>query len=413
MGINYKALLEDYRRLGYDDETGKPIANRVLRESFAKGNVRLSDFEFGKLWAECFGWSNYLACKNGDSATKTLIAGLAAPLTEDIGVSTASFMNISGQIVYSAILQKYEDEEFIFTRKIPEMQSKYLGLEKIAGLSRIGDKAQVRPETYPYALAGIGENWIHAPPTDDRGMIVPITREAIFEDRTGELIRFAGEVGYSMGLNVEKRAIDAFIDLNTTAVSAVNGGHRYHWKDTSIATYGDNSGSHSWDNLSASTALTDWTSVEKAELLLAQMTDPFTGEPIMITPKEIVVTPNLLHTAKAVVKATENRLQVGGYATSGNLVTRVGPNTIPSYDIVSSRQLYARQVTAGSGLATTWYLTNIAQMLRRKVNWPMDVVQAPPMNHEEFTRQIVSQYRVNERSAFFTWEPRVSVKATA
>jgi hypothetical protein len=417
MGINYRALVEDYRRGGFDEETGKPKADRVLRESFQKGHVRVRDFDLGRLWEECFGYSNFRQCKEDTDgrnclATKTLIAGLSAPLTEDIGVSTAAFQNISGQIVYSAVIPRYTDEEFVFTRKIPEMPSKYLGLEKIAGLSRIGRKAMIRNETQPYALAGIGENWIHAPPTDDRGLIVPVTREAIFEDRTGQIVEFAGEVGYTIGLDVEIRAVDAFIDLNETAITALSGGHRYHWKDNSIATYGDNSGTHSWDNLSASTPLVDWTSVQAAELLAAAIVDPFTGQPVVITPKEIVVAPTLLHTAKAIVRATENRLQVGGYATTGNLVTRVSPNTIPSYDIVSSRQLAAR-TTNGSGAQTTWYLSNIGQSLKRKVNWPMDVVMAPPMNHEEFTRQIVMQWRANERSAFFWVDPRYSIKATA
>ena len=40
------------------------------------------------------------------------------------GVSTAAFTNISGQIVYAETLKKYEDEDFVFSKLIPERPSK-------------------------------------------------------------------------------------------------------------------------------------------------------------------------------------------------------------------------------------------------------------------------------------------------
>jgi hypothetical protein len=405
MAIKYKTLLEDYRKLGTEEGT------RHVREYFTRPenrNDRLS-FDFGRLFEECFGSRAFQKCRgrNPDRLANQV-------LTEDAdGVTSAAFQNITGQILYSAVLESYQSEEFVFTKMIPEMQSPYSMPEKIGGITDIGDKALIRPENAAYPVAGVNENWIYAPGTDDRGFAITVTREAIFDDRTGKLMENVGKQAFYLGLNVEKRAIDCVIDLNGTAVSAMSNGHRYYWKDNSIATYGDNSGTHSWDNLSASTSLISWESLQTVELLLAAITDPHTGEPIQIQPKHLIVCPDLVQTGKQIVSATEIRKAVGGYATSGNLTTQVSPNTATNYEIVSSRLLKARQVTAGGGLATTWYLGNIGEAFRRKVNWPLEVRQAAAGNEAEIMRQIVFMGAANERSSFFTYEPRVMAKATA
>jgi hypothetical protein len=79
----------------------------------------------------------------------------------------------------------------------------------------------------------------------DRGGIVSVTWEAVFNDRTGQLLDRCGDVGYwAIGYPEEVAAIDCLIDENVT-------NHRYNWRGTVIASYGDNSGSHTWDNLDA------------------------------------------------------------------------------------------------------------------------------------------------------------------
>lgn len=397
MGIRYKSLVEDYQKLG------RAEGDNLLRKTIEHDRGFLPAFEFGRLFEACFGTSTFHACRERDRSITRL-------LSEDSdGTTSAAFQNITGQIMYSTVLEKYTDEEFVFTKLIPEMPSKLSMPEQIPGITRLGDAAAIRNENEAYKIVGVGETWIHAPGCDDRGFAVTLTKEALFDDRTnGQLMESISELSYSLGVNVEKRAIDCVIDENTTAASAMTGGHRYHWRNTSIATYGDNSGSHTWDNLQASNALVDWTDVENAELLAAAITDPYTGEPIMVRPKHLIVTPQLLHTAKQIVRATENRLQVGGYATSGNLVTRLSPNTIESYTIVSSRLLAARL-----GTDTSWFFGDIGRAFKRKVNWPLEVKMAPANNDDELMRKIVMKGAVNEKSAFFTMEPRYMIKSTA
>ena len=144
----------------------------------------------------------------------------------------------------------------------------------------------------------------------------------------------------------------------------------------------------------------------------AEAIDPNTGEPIVIMPKHLIVSPELMHTAKQIINATENRLQVGGFATSGNLVTRVSPNTIDSYTIVTSRYIKSR-MDAASLATTTWYLADATKVARYMENWPIEVTQAPTNSMDEFHRDIVTQHRVSERGAYVVVQPRAIEKNSA
>lgn len=391
-------LVESYKKSPSETKT-------YLVEAIQKKELKFSDFSLAELFESCFGWQAFRDCRNDGPHAKSV---LATKLMEAAGgVSTAAFANISGQIVYSAILEAYESEQFQFSKLFPTVSTKFSG-EKIAGIQRIGDKALEVGEGEAYPLVGVGEDYIQTPATTKRGMIVPVTREAIFFDRTGVLLDRCREVGEFLGLNKEKRAIDCFIDGNAGAKSAMDKGHRYHWVGTSYATY---QSSTPWINLKTSNGLTDYRQIEQAELLAANMTDPYTGEPIMWDMDTIVVCPELEHTAKATQAAT-NTLHVGGYATSGNLLARNGPNTLKQRNIVVSRLLKAR-LSADSQQTSNWYLCNPAKMARYMENFPMQTIEAPTNSHDEFHKDIVAQFRADEMGAYATFEPRASIKNTA
>lgn len=366
-----------------------------IKSALKKRELKASDFSLPVLFEACFGSDEWMRCRHDKTRLVNQVFEAAG------AVSTASFQGISGQIVYSMVMEAYEQEEFVISKLIPTQKTEFSG-EKIAGISRIGDEASVVAEGDNYPLAGVSEDYIETPETVKRGLIVPITREAIFFDRTGVLPDRCSEVGLSLGQNKEKRAVDCLLDINVTT-------HRHKWRGTSYASF---QASTPWINLKTSTALTDWSSINAAEQLFWNYTDPNTGEPIVIMPKHLIVSPELLHTAKQIIQATENRLQVGGYATSGNLVTRVAPNTIDNYTIVTSRYIKSR-LDAASVATTTWYLSDITKVARYMENWPIEVTQAPPNSMDEFHRDIVTQHRVSERGAFVVVQPRAIEKNSA
>ena len=79
----------------------------------------------------------------------------------------------------------------------------------------------------PYPQLGFGEDYIETPSTTKRGFIVPVTKEAIFFDRTHLVLSRAAEVGEILGLNKEKRIIDVVIGAT----------NNYKWKGTTYNTY--------------------------------------------------------------------------------------------------------------------------------------------------------------------------------
>ena len=109
--------------------------------------------------------------------------GGACLLEAGDGVDVTAFSNITGQVVHSRILEAYTQEAFVLSRLVDTIPTRLDG-EKIPGIGRIGDEvAEVRPGM-PYPSLGFGEDYIETPQTTKRGFIVPVTKEAIFFDRT-------------------------------------------------------------------------------------------------------------------------------------------------------------------------------------------------------------------------------------
>jgi len=324
-------------------------------------------------------------------------------------IASSDFSNISGQIVYTRLIEKMMLEDYVFTKMIPTQTTPYSG-EKIAGIDGLGDKAEIVAELQPYPTIGVSEDWIETPATTKRGFIVPISKEAIFFDRTNRLLQEAGKVGEWLAVNKEKRAIDCVIDENTTI-------HRYKWKGTAYATY---QGSTPWINITASNGLVDWTDIDKANATFNVLTDPSTGEPIVVKADTLICDPALEMVANRIVNATQivvgtgTVTHAGGYATTGDLVDTHATNSTyllnplrGAFNIVTTRLLTARQATD-----TTWYYGSPSRAFVYMENWPITVIkldEGPDM----FSRDIVTQFRCSERGQYAVIEPRYMVECTA
>lgn len=329
------------------------------------------------------------------------------PLREDAGnINTAQFANITGQIVYTKIMEASVMEDNVFSKIIPMIPTRLSG-EKIAGISQLGDQAGVVGEGQSFPRAGVSEDYIETPVTTKRGFIVGVTKEAIFFDRTNLVLSRAAEVGAFLAINKEKRLIDCVIDENTTK-------HRYKWRGNVIATYGDNSGTHSWDNLEASNALADWTDINAAEQLLANMLDPNTGEPIVVNGTTLIVTPQLAATA-AYIRNQTFGVHFNGYSTSGTLMSLQAPSPIGSHQYSASfpNVITSRQLAARLGTDTTWFYGDPSKAFAYMENWPITVTQSLPGGPDEFERDVVNQFKASEMGAASTMQPRAMVKCTA
>lgn len=392
---NLQLMLEDRTK-------GPAFVERHLTEALESGDLSPDDFSIkdifisvvpnGREMVEYFNPSNK---RGGFSSGRELTEAADA-------VTNSHFANITGQLIYSMIMRQAQAEDYVFSRIIPSVQTSLSG-EKIPGVANLADEAQIVREGDEYPLAGFNEDWIESPQTIKRGNIVPVTKEAIFFDRTNLILSTAGQVGLRLGANKEKRLIDAVIDENTTA-------HRHKWRNTTYATF---QASTPWINLKTSNALVDWTDINEVEMLAAAVTDPNTGEPMPLMLTDMIVTPERRATAYRVLSATQIAMQAGGFATSGNLMRSDSPSPVgaheysAAYRVVTSRLLAQRMATD-----TTWYLGRLSEAVVYMQNWPITVEQAGADSSKAFERDIVAQYKASEMGAAFVKQPRYLFKSS-
>jgi len=390
--MNHRELGQMYRKLGARKTCQHIQEGLELGRSGKPGGLKSSDFSLRQC-AESLvengrEWVQSMDPRNG---------GGVAVMEAGDAIDSTAFSNITGQLVINEIMSAYENEEFMFSGMFKNVPTNLSG-EKIPGITNLGDQTQTIAEGMPYPSVGIGEDYIETPATDKHGLIVPVTKEAIFFDRTGLMLERANKVGESLGINKEKRCIDL-------AIGATN---NYKWRGTSYNTY---QASTPWANLlsGAAYALVDWTDVEAAELLFAGMTDPNTGEPIMIGGMTIAATPFLKHTINRVFNATEIR-----YTGSGAATETLAQNPVVGYSSVISRLLYSRLQSALSKSAadakTCWFMGDFTKAFAYMENWPITVSQAPTNSTAEFERDIVAQFKASERGVSAVKDPRYVVR---
>ncbi len=308
------------------------------------------------------------------------------------GVDVTAFLNITGQLIYSKIMDAYRQEAFVVSKLVDTIPTRLDG-EKIPGIARIEDRVTDIPPGMPYPHLGFGEDYIETPSTTKRGLIVPVTREAIFFDRTHLVLSRAAEVGEVLGLNKEKRILD--LVLGTA--------NNYKWKGSSYATYQT---AAPWINVKSGNELVDWTDVDAAEQLFADMLDPNTGEPVLIRATHVLVMPAYRHAAHRIFNASEIDY------TSAATVTRAA-NPLGNYVVRESRLAYRRIVASGQTAANAkkwWFIGDFKRAFAYMENWPLTVSQAPRHSEAEFNNDIVARFKASERGAAAVLNPRFVVK---
>lgn len=320
-------------------------------------------------------------------------AGSTSVLEAGENVNTAAFANITGQIVYTKVMEAFMNPAFIGDQLVTTIPTQFDG-EKIPGIGLLGDAVETVGEGRPYPTVGLSEEWIETPRTIKRGLVVPVTKEAVFFDRLGLVLTRAGQVGEIIGVNKEKRIIDAVCGLVT--LYRRNGA-------APAATYGDTP----FDNLAASNALVNYQNIEAAELLFDGLTDPNTGEPIVVTPDTLLCPSALKRTAQSILQATGYVITPGGFATSGTPVQMQTTQPV-AFSIVSSPRVKAR-----TSSASTWFYGQFKKAFAYMENWGLQVTKAGEDSEQAFTHDIVARFKASERGAAAVLEPRYVVKCTA
>ncbi len=385
--IKYRELKRMYEQAGPEKTV------RHLQEALEKGELKSEDFSIRELAEATLSPERVRQMDPRQGGVCLLEAG--------DGVDVTAFSNITSQVVQAKILESYSQEAFVLSRLVDTIPTRLDG-ERIQGIGRVSDDvAEVQPGM-PYANLGFAEDYIDTPQTTKRGFIVPVTKEAIFFDRTHLILQRASEVGEVLGLNKEKRLLDLLI--GTT--------NNYKWKGVSYNTYSTGTGSApdgDWDN-AITDELKDWTDVDAAEQKFADILDPNTGEPVLIRATTVLVMPAYRHAAHRVFNAAEIQ-----YTPDSGTTTTVAANPLGNYTVAESRLAYRRVVAAGytAGEASKWwFIGDFRKAFAYMENWPITVTQSPLGSEAEFNQDIVVRFKASERGAAAVINPRYVVRST-
>jgi hypothetical protein len=385
-----------YRELRRRYELDGPASTvKHLSEALRGGHLKPEDFSLRDL-AEGLVPDGHHWVRSMDPRTSDGVSLLEA----GDGVDVTAFLNVTGQVIYSKILEAYAQEAFVVSRLVDTVPTRLDG-EKIPGIGRISDEATEIHPGMPYPNVGFGEDYIETPSTTKRGLIVPVTREAIFFDRTNLVLSRAAEVGELLGLNKEKRLVDLLIGVT----------NNYKWKGTDYNTYYASGDSGPWINVLSDNDLVDWTDVDAAEQLFADILDPNTGEPVLVKATTVLVMPAYRHAAHRVFNAAEIQ-----YAGSGSATATVAANPLGNYRVVESRLAYRRVIASGVSSDDArgwWFVGDFKKAFAYMENWPITVTQSPPNSEADFNQDIVVRFKASERGAAAVVNPRYVVKCTA
>lgn len=386
--IKYRELKRMY------ESNGPEKTVRHLQEALQAGDLKPEDFSIRELAEATLSPERVRRMDPRQGGAVLLEAG--------DGVDATAFSNIAGQVVQSKIMEAYAQEAFVLSKLVETIPTRLDG-ELIPGIGRIGDEtAEVHPGM-PYPSLGLAEDYIETPQTTKRGFIVPVTKEAVFFDRTHLILQRAAEVGEVLGLNKEKRLLDLLIGAT----------NNYKWKGAAYNTF-SNAGSGAapdgnWINLMTE-ELVDWTDVDAAEQLFADILDPNTGEPVLIQATTVLVMPAYRHAAHRIFNAAEI-----AYTTGSGASTATAANPLGNYKVVESRLAYRRLLAAGFGAESAkkyWFIGDFRKAFAYMENWPITVTQSPLGSEAEFTQDIVVRFKASERGAAAVVNPRFVVKST-
>jgi hypothetical protein len=405
LGQNMRALCES---------VGPQEAANILGRLLQSGEIKHTNFSIKEL-AEAFcgrDWVERLNPQRGGQYQRSVMEGGAGQ-----GVDVSAFSDIIGQIFFTRILEGWRNATLVAEKIFDRQPTEFSG-EKLPWLSHVIQEGQPIQSNMPYPEANFGERWVQTPYTQKWGMIVSVTREMIFFDRTGQVTRAAYEVGKKLGYNKEKRCLVCFMGMTNT----------YSLNGTTYNTYNVGPQSPpSYANAQASTPFVDYSSLQTPLTLFSQILDPDTLNPLD-TPdcKDLFVLPARLLHARAVVKASEywgtnpafNSSPAAGEPYGNLQMHSPNPWMDGALNIITSPIAY-QLLTAGSQVYAPawvnltanqaneyWWVGDFKRAFNYMENWPITVVQAPPQSIREFEQDLVLRYKVSEMGTPAVIEPR-------
>jgi len=347
------------------EQMGPQQAGKHLTEALHSGDLKAEDISIRDWAVATMGYEFVDLCNpslgGNDYVTKAL--------TEAEGVGPTAFANITGQIIFSKIMDAYQAANLVGLKLVDTVPTRLDG-EKIPGIDW-DDQTPNEPQDVgagiPFPELGFGEDYIQTPSLKKFGRTVGVYKETVFFDRTALVLAQAGKVGDLMAIWQEKLIMDGV----TGSVTDFDSGGKWKWQGTEYAVY--NASAVDWSSYffvnEHTNALSDYTDIDAALLLYKNMRNPNTREPIDVSPTlTLLVVPNLEATARNVTRATELR------TTTGSTIQTIHENPFSFINPIGSSYAYRRLIDKGSvsaaNAAKYWWLGDFKKAFAWMENWP-------------------------------------------
>jgi hypothetical protein len=362
-----------------------------LQESLEKRELRPEDFSLADLFINLHDDGNELF--NSISMRKSG----KRKMTEAAGaVDSSTFASITGQLFYNKMLEGYMNPALLWPELFTNIDTNILGPERLPGVGGIGDVIEVVDEGAQYPRVGLNEEYVDLPSLQKFGCIVPITREAIIADQTGLVLKRAAESAFHyIGIHLEKNALNIALGQTNT----------YKRNGVSTNTYLT---SGAYANGQTGNALVSWRSLESQELLFDAITDPNTGEPMVVAGEMALIVPTALKmTALRIIDVTE----VGAVDNQANASTvrQYGPQPLRNGAMVHAtgvKVLSNAYVKKQSSSSTKWWYGQPKKAFVKRTAWQLEQEQAVNNGYEMFNFDIWMQHKATTMTQFSVENPR-------
>lgn len=357
------------------------------------GGLRPDDFSIRDLAADC------IIDEQGEPIGLRALESLCRSdllLESDAALNTSIFATLTRQILNAAVMEGYQLPSFVLSAAIPSMSGN-VRQARLTGVSLPlkEDKTLEVQEGQEYPSVGMYEEYVKTPTTVKRGAVLPITKEIVLADETGQIVDQARRIGEFIGLQKELALTDYVIGAVANCVVEKRVG------DSDEVTSNLFLSSGRWVNVQT-VVLEDWTDIDAAENLLAAITMPGTEQPVMLIERTLLVPSQLRNTAARILNATETR------SGTSNVIVAANPLSSLNIQMIASPLVYSRLVaagTSGSVASGTWFYGDLRRAFRYYQNWPL-TVEEDRTGGVAFTHDILVRFKASERGTPVVVEPR-------
>jgi hypothetical protein len=376
---------------GNDKAIGFEKAAEMIQDLMEKKTIKPEDFSIRALFEEL--------C-DADGAVDRSNAGRVAE-----AITTSAFPTISKVIISKSIIDAYNLYAELGNNLVSEAEATRTTTETVAGFTS-PEGLDMRPEGMAYTETTFGEK-DYGVVMADFGRIISLTREAIFDDRTGQLLTRARQIGELGGQHRTKMIVQTLEVAPRTAFGEKTGASKafiYKGAAKQVATvYADTHVALDGvvnDNLVASNALVDYSDIEGALLMWDKMVDE-AGNPIEVNANTILV-PNAL---KVKLWTVLNTGLTGFSATDKvPIVSPYGKGGFQDFTSYSSRYLND---------TTTWYIGDFKKQLLWLWVFRPETATQTSTSESAFSNQIVMRYRFNYHGGCGHTDYRYIIKCTS